>query len=89
MIPVQGYDGRRVAVLGLGRSGLAAARALREGGAEPLLWDDSVPARDKAEGEGFTIHDLTRHGAFDDIAALIVSPGIPHLYPTQIGRAHV
>lgn len=82
MIPVQGYDGRRVAVLGLGRSGLAAARALREGGAEPLLWDDSVPARDKAEGEGFTIHDLTRHGAFDDIAALIVSPGIPHLYPT-------
>ena len=81
MIPVLGYEGHRVAVLGLGRSGLAAARALRDGGAEPLLWDDSLPAREKAEGEGFTLHDLTRQDAFADVAALIVSPGIPHLYP--------
>ncbi|MEL7176782.1 MAG: UDP-N-acetylmuramoyl-L-alanine--D-glutamate ligase [Pseudomonadota bacterium] len=81
MIPVQGYDGLRVAVLGLGRSGLAAAHALRAGGAEPLLWDDSAPAREKAEGEGFTLHDLRKQGAFEDIAALIISPGIPHLYP--------
>ena len=32
MIPVRGYEGHRVAVLGLGRSGLATARALRAGG---------------------------------------------------------
>ncbi|SFJ18559.1 UDP-N-acetylmuramoyl-L-alanine--D-glutamate ligase [Celeribacter neptunius] len=81
MIPVFGYEGRKVAVLGLGRSGLATARALVAGGAEALCWDDSVEARDKAEAEGFTIHDLTRGNAFDGISCLVVSPGIPHLYP--------
>ena len=81
MIPVQGYAGRRVAVLGLGRSGLATARALAAGGAEGLLWDDSAEGRVRAETDGFAVTDLTRAGAFDGVAALIVSPGIPHLYP--------
>lgn len=82
MIPVLGFDGAKVAVLGLGRSGLATARALTAGGAIPLLWDDSPESRAKAEAEGFTITDLTRNGAFDGVAALVVSPGIPNLYPT-------
>jgi UDP-N-acetylmuramoylalanine--D-glutamate ligase len=81
MIPVRGYDGRRVAVLGLGRSGLATARALVAGGALPLLWDDSPEARAKAEAQGFVLTDLTRADAWEDVATLIVSPGIPHLYP--------
>ena len=82
MIPVRGYEGARVAVLGLGRSGLAAARALLAGGAVPLVWDDGAEARAKAEAEGFEAFDLRRAGAFADVAALIVSPGIPHLYPS-------
>lgn len=82
MIPVRGYEGQKVAVLGLGRSGLATARALQAGGATPLLWDDSPEARAKAEGEGFTCTDLTRHSAFDGVALLVTSPGIPHLYPS-------
>jgi len=81
MIPIRGYQGAKVAVLGLGRSGLATAAALQAGGAEPLLWDDSPEARVKAEGEGFALTDLTRHGALDGVAVLITSPGIPHLYP--------
>ncbi len=81
MIPVKGFSGQRVAVLGLGRSGLATARALRAGKVEPVCWDDNPAARETAEAEGFTCLDLHRHGAFDDIASLIVSPGIPHLYP--------
>ncbi|TDK43219.1 UDP-N-acetylmuramoyl-L-alanine--D-glutamate ligase [Antarcticimicrobium luteum] len=81
MIPVRGYEGARVAVLGLGRSGLSAARAVRAGGAEPVCWDDNPAARAAAAGEGFACADLTGAGAFDGIAALIVSPGIPHLYP--------
>ncbi|QUS35011.1 UDP-N-acetylmuramoyl-L-alanine--D-glutamate ligase [Falsirhodobacter algicola] len=81
MIPVRGYTGRKVAVLGLGRSGLATARALQAGGALPLVWDDSPESRARAEAEGFAPFDLTRNAAFDDVAALIVSPGIPHLYP--------
>ncbi|WP_417249863.1 UDP-N-acetylmuramoyl-L-alanine--D-glutamate ligase [Celeribacter sp.] len=81
MIPVLGYEDRKVAVLGLGRSGLATARSLKAGGAQALCWDDSVEARAAAEAEGFTIHDLTKQGAFEDVACLVVSPGIPHLYP--------
>lgn len=81
MIPVKGYEGAKVAVLGLGRSGLTTARALRAGGAEPLCWDDNPAAREAAEAEGFTCRDLHKAGAFDDVAALITSPGIPHLYP--------
>ncbi|MEL7025647.1 MAG: UDP-N-acetylmuramoyl-L-alanine--D-glutamate ligase [Pseudomonadota bacterium] len=90
MIPVTEYVGRRVAVLGLGRSGLTAARALTEGGAEALCWDDSAAVRDRAEAEGLTLHDLSRRDAFAGVAALIVSPGIPHLYPepnAHVGRA--
>ncbi len=82
MIPVQGFEGHTVAVLGLGRSGLSAARALRAGGATAICWDDNPKARDAAEAEGFEIRDLSRDGAFDAIASLIVSPGIPHLYPS-------
>jgi UDP-N-acetylmuramoylalanine--D-glutamate ligase len=81
MIPVKGYEGQRVAVLGLGRSGLATARALLAGGALPLVWDDSPEARTKAEAEGLAPVDLSRSGEMDGVAVLIVSPGIPHLYP--------
>ena len=81
MIPVRGFRDKRVAVLGLGRTGLSAARALLAGGAVPLCWDDGAEARGSAEAEGLEVVDLMRPGAFGDIAALIVSPGIPHLYP--------
>ncbi len=81
MIPVRGFDGARVAILGLGRSGLAAARAVRAGGGVPICWDDGNEAREAAGSEGFELRDLTRDGALRDVAVLIVSPGIPHLYP--------
>ena len=81
MIPVRGVDGQKIAVLGLGRSGLIAARALREGGAEAICGDDNPAAREKAEGEGFATADLTRREVLEEVSALIVSPGIPHLYP--------
>lgn len=81
MIPVRGYEGQKVAVLGLGRSGLATARALVAGGAEPLMWDDAPEARAKAEAQGFTLTDLTRNAALEGVAALVTSPGIAHLYP--------
>ncbi len=82
MIPVRGYHGHKVAVLGLGRSGLSAARALEAGGATTLCWDDSAEARARAESEGLTLFDLTRQNAWSGVVALIVSPGIPHLYPS-------
>ncbi len=79
MIPVRAYQGCRVGVLGLGRSGLSAARALIAGGAEVIVWDDDEAARAAAAAEGVAVADPAR--ALDGMAALIVSPGIPHLYP--------
>lgn len=81
MIPVRGFEGQNVVVLGLGRSGLATAHALEAGGATALCWDDGAEARARAEDAGLTLHDLTRREAFDGVAALITSPGIPHLFP--------
>ncbi|MCB1396781.1 MAG: UDP-N-acetylmuramoyl-L-alanine--D-glutamate ligase [Rhodobacteraceae bacterium] len=81
MIAVQGFEGQRVGVLGLGRSGLATCVSLAAGGAIPCPWDDSPEGRARAEAEGFAPVDLTRNAALDGLAALITSPGIPHLYP--------
>lgn len=81
MIAVRGYERRRVGVLGLGRSGLAAARALRAAEAIPVCWDDGEAARDAAVAEGFEVADLTKANAWGDIPLLVVSPGVPHLYP--------
>ena len=81
MIPVQGYSGQTVAVLGLGRSGRATAAALEAGGARAVCWDDSSAAQVTAENDGLELRDLRKDGAFEGVTALIVSPGIPHLYP--------
>ena len=80
MTPVPGFEGRRVAVFGLGRSGITAARALKAGGAEPVLWDDGVSGRLQAEAEGFEVEDLTT-ADWSDFAALVLSPGAPLTHP--------
>ncbi|PVH29903.1 UDP-N-acetylmuramoyl-L-alanine--D-glutamate ligase [Pararhodobacter oceanensis] len=81
MITVQGFEGLRVGVLGLGRSGLATCAALAAGGAEVCAWDDSAEGRAKAEAAGFACVDLTRQDAVPQLSVLITSPGIPHLFP--------
>jgi len=80
MIAVPGFEGRRVAVFGLGRSGITAARALHAGGAIPVLWDDGVSGRMQAEAEGFVLEDLTT-ADWSGFAALILSPGAPLTHP--------
>jgi len=90
MIPVPGFEGRRVAVFGLGRSGITAARALQAGGAVPVLWDDGVSGRMQAEAEGFVVEDLTR-ADWSGFAALVLSPGAPLTHPKPhwtVERAH-
>ncbi len=80
MTPVPGFEGQRVAVFGLGRSGITAARALKAGGAEPILWDDGVSGRMQAEAEGFELEDLTT-ADWSSFAALVLSPGAPLTHP--------
>ena len=84
MIPVPLYRNRRVAVLGLARSGLAAARALSAGGAHLLCWDDLPAARAAAREQGFEVRPA---GPEDGIAALVPSPGIPLTHP-MVAAAH-
>jgi UDP-N-acetylmuramoylalanine--D-glutamate ligase len=80
MIPVRGFEGRTVAVFGLARTGLAAARALAAGGAQVALWDEKPAARQAAEAAGFTLTDLSR-ADWSQFAALMLSPGVPLTHP--------
>ena len=76
MIPVRGFEDRTVAVFGLARTGLAAARALIAGGARVALWDDKPAAREMAEKEGFTLSDLNT-ADWSKFAAVMLSPWSP------------
>ncbi|MCW8916058.1 MAG: UDP-N-acetylmuramoyl-L-alanine--D-glutamate ligase [Magnetovibrio sp.] len=81
MISCEGYATKHVAVVGLGQSGLAAARALCRSGARVLAWDDGEAARAAAKAEGIPVRDPSQiDWASQD--ALVLSPGIPHTYPT-------
>jgi UDP-N-acetylmuramoylalanine--D-glutamate ligase len=81
MIRVRGFDGKRVAVFGLARSGLTAARALMAGGAEVLAWDDGEAARAAAHEQGLPLFDL-READWSGVDALCLSPGVPLTHPT-------
>jgi UDP-N-acetylmuramoylalanine--D-glutamate ligase len=80
MIPVRGFEGQTVAVFGLARTGLAAARALVAGGAQVALWDEKPASREAAAAEGFPLVDL-RTADWSQFAALMLSPGVPLTHP--------
>ena len=68
------YAGREVGVLGLGRSGLAVAEALRAAGAIVRVFDDRQDAVAAALAENFLAGDM---GAMDRLELLVPSPGVP------------
>jgi len=80
MTPVETFRGKRVALFGLGGSGLATAEALRAGGAETIVWDDAEKAVAKARAAGFEAVDLHRLD-WKGIAALVLAPGVPLTHP--------
>lgn len=75
MITSPAFANRKFALLGLARSGLAAARSLAASGAQILAWDNSEQAR-KAVADIATIADPleTDLSGYDGI---VVSPGVP------------
>jgi UDP-N-acetylmuramoylalanine--D-glutamate ligase len=79
MIVVDEFAGRRVAVMGLARTGRAAARALAAGDAEVLAWDDNAAARAAAADQARLCDPATTD--WQTVAALILSPGIPQEFP--------
>jgi UDP-N-acetylmuramoylalanine--D-glutamate ligase len=69
------FRGKRYAVLGLARSGIATVRALVASGAEVTAWDANEEARALA-GDGVALADPMQIdlAGFDGV---IVSPGVP------------
>ncbi|PHS29092.1 MAG: UDP-N-acetylmuramoyl-L-alanine--D-glutamate ligase [Robiginitomaculum sp.] len=80
MIAAVGFKDKTIAVMGLGRTGLSAAKALLAGGAKVIVWDDNDKNREAAIKTGLTCQDLSKRD-WSDIAALVLSPGIPHTHP--------
>jgi len=81
VIPITTFAGRKVAVFGLGGSGLAAASALLAGGADAIAFDDDAASVAKAKSAGIPVADL-RGADWSKIAALILAPGVPLTHPT-------
>ncbi|WP_431855480.1 UDP-N-acetylmuramoyl-L-alanine--D-glutamate ligase [Azospirillum sp.] len=80
MINLFYMDGLPVAVMGLGKSGMATADALARAGAEVWVWDDSQAKRDEAEAAGYRVVDLTT-ADLSELTTIVWSPGIPHTFP--------
>jgi len=80
MIPAQNVKNTSYAILGLGRSGLSIATALKAGGASILCLDDNIDNLKIAEDLGFpcTVPEKIN---WNEIDVLLVSPGVPHHYP--------
>lgn len=68
--------GRRFAVYGLARSGLATVRALRAAGAYVMAWDSRPEARDAAAALGADIADPEETGLMG-VDEIVMSPGVP------------
>jgi UDP-N-acetylmuramoylalanine--D-glutamate ligase len=80
MTPVTTFAGKKVAVFGLGGSGLASCRALAAGGAEVVACDDSAATVVGAARAGFATADLAQID-WSKIAALVLAPGVPLTHP--------
>jgi UDP-N-acetylmuramoylalanine--D-glutamate ligase len=75
MITSPAFKNRKFALLGLARSGLAAAQSLAAGGAELLAWDNDEGARAKVADFAIIADPLDADlSGFDGI---VVSPGVP------------
>jgi UDP-N-acetylmuramoylalanine--D-glutamate ligase len=80
MIRATTFSGKRVAVFGLGQSGLATVRSLLAGGAQVAAWDDSDAGRDQAAAAGIPLSDLAT-ADWAGFSSLILAPGVPLTHP--------
>jgi UDP-N-acetylmuramoylalanine--D-glutamate ligase len=77
VITSEAFRGKRYAVLGLARSGLATVEALLASGAAVTAWDGKEEARAKlASRQGLAFADPLETD-LSDFAGVVVSPGVP------------
>jgi UDP-N-acetylmuramoylalanine--D-glutamate ligase len=81
VVPITTFAGKKVAVFGLGGSGLASASALLAGGADVVGADDDAQSVAKANAAGIPGTDL-RTADWSKIAALVLAPGVPLTHPS-------
>ena len=80
MTPATTFAGQKLALFGLGGSGLATLRSLIAGGADVLAWDDNAGSRDRARDLGITVTDLSE-ADWSGFSALVLAPGVPLTHP--------
>lgn len=86
MINLTHLKGKRYGVFGLGRTGLAAVRALVAGGVDVIAWDDAEPLRAAAAEAGAVLADLATT-SLAGMDAIVWSPGAPFLAPKPLPAA--
>jgi UDP-N-acetylmuramoylalanine--D-glutamate ligase len=80
MIPVTPFAAKKVAVFGLGASGLSTCRALIAGGADIVAFDDDLKKIKEADQAGIPTTNLCKLD-WAMFAALVLSPGVPLTHP--------
>lgn len=80
MIPISTLNGKRVALFGLGGSGLATAHALIAGGADLAAFDDNPEKVETANAQSIPTSDFRDQGLHHH-AALVLAPGVPLTFP--------
>ncbi len=88
MIPVTTFAGQKVAVFGLGGSGLVSASALLAGGADVIAFDDDAQSVANANAAGIPTADL-RELDWAKITALVLAPGVPLTHPSPHWSVHL
>ena len=76
MIKIKTRHDQKIALFGLGRSGLITARALSASGNKISAWDDDPVQRQIAKQQNIILEDLYISD-FDNFDALVLAPGVP------------
>ena len=76
MIKIKTRRDQKIALFGLGTSGLITARALSASGNEIFAWDDDPIQRKKAKQQNIILEDLYISD-FANFDALVLAPGVP------------
>ncbi len=80
MIELPFFNGLPCAVMGLGKAGMAAAKALQASGADVWAWDDNEDVRARAREAGIPLVDLYNCN-WVEVPTLVLSPGIAYPWP--------
>ncbi|MDY8110758.1 UDP-N-acetylmuramoyl-L-alanine--D-glutamate ligase [Fulvimarina sp. 2208YS6-2-32] len=77
---IESFAGKRIALFGLGGSGLATAQALLEGGADLVAFDDNPESVAKADAAGIATGNLHEID-WSRLDGFVLSPGVPLTHP--------